>query len=367
VRVAAEAPHALIGYLRVCLRVLSARVLKRIVEEVALQRISDVEIHAVVRAAAHAWAEATTDRSLARRLDLIHDKSKVVASFFTFSRKDPSEVRTPDVKEWQAKMEERGLTASTIYTRTSMLSSFFRWAMANTPLGLHLNVNPVVLARPKKTKPYRTKRTKSLLDEELRALMAHVRALASTPDNVSAKRDYALLQWYVKTGRRRTEVISLRGSDVQAKDVPTGGAAEQMLVVRYRIKGGRYLVSELRDHAVRSALFDYLEACGRRDVLGSEHPLWTRHDRAGHPGAPLTSHSFAKNLKRYAREAGLDHVHVHMTRYTFARLVNEETGSLLETQEALDHEDQATTRVYLESISIKRDKYSERVSKRIDE
>jgi integrase len=340
--------------------------LKRIMEETALQRISDGESHPMVRAAALAWAEATTDSSLDRRLDLVHDKSKVVASFFTFSLKDPSEVRTPDVKEWQAKMEEQGLTASTIYIRTSMLSSFFRWAMANTPLGEHLNVNPVALARPKKPKPYRTKRTKSLLDDELRTLMAHVRALASIPDNVSAKRDYALLQWYVKTGRRRNEVISLRGSDVQAKDLPASGAAEKMLVVRYRIKGGRYLVSELRDWAVHSALFDYLEASGRCDVLGSERPLWTRHDRGGTPGAPLTSHAFAKNLKRYAREAGLDHIHLHMTRHTFARLVNEETGSLLETQEALDHEDQATTRVYLESVSVKRDKYSERVSKRID-
>jgi integrase len=336
------------------------------VEETALQKIGDGGLHPAVRAAARAWAEATTDRTLERRDDLVNDKSKVVASFFALTRKEPAEVRTADVKEWQAKMEEQGVTASTIYTRTSMLSSFYRWAMSNTPLGQQLTANPVSLARPKKPKPYRTKRTKSLLDDELRALLAHVKALAEEPSDVAAKRDYALLQWYVKTGRRRNEVISLRGSDVQAKDVPAGGAAEQLLVVRYRIKGGRYLVSELRDRTVRAALFDYLEASGRRDVLGSERPLWTRHDRAGMPGAPLTSHAFAKNLKRYAREAGLDHVHLHMTRHTFARLVNEETGSLLETQEALDHEDQATTRVYLESVSIKRDKYSERVSRRID-
>jgi len=335
------------------------------VEETTLQRISDGEIHPVVRAAAHAWAEATTDGSLDRRLDLVHDKSKVVASFFTFSLKDPSEVRTPDVKEWQAKMEERGLTASTIYIRTSMLSSFFRWAMANTPLGQHLNANPVAPARPKKPKPYRTKRTKSLLDEELRALMAHVRALASTPDNISAKRDYALLQWYVKTGRRRTEVISLRGSDVELREL-SGGVKEEVLIVRYRIKGGRYLMSELRDVVVRGALLDYLGASGREDVLKSERPLWTRHDRAGKPGAPLTSHAFVKNLKRYAKEAGLDHVHNHMTRHTFARIINEESGSLMETQEALDHEDQATTRIYVEAVAIKRDKYSERISKRVD-
>lgn len=334
--------------------------------ETALRTVDGRDAHPLIRSAAQLWAESTTDQTLERRADLVHDKSKVVATFFALTRKDPAEVRTPDVKEWQAKMEEQGVTASTIYTRTSMLSSFYRWAMANTPLGQQPTTNPVSLARPKKPKPYRTKRTKSFLDDELRALLAHVKALAQEPGNVAAKRDYALLQWYVKTGRRRSEVISLRGSDVQAKDLPAGGAAEQMLVVRYRIKGGRYLVSELRDHAVHTALFDYLEASGRHDVLGSERPLWTRHDRAGRPGAPLTSHSFAKNLKRYAREAGLDHVHLHMTRHTFARLVNEETGSLLETQEALDHEDQATTRVYLESISIKRDKYSERVSKRID-
>lgn len=336
------------------------------VEEKALQLISLQDDLPAIRAAARAWAEATTDRTLERRDDLVNDKSKVVASFFALTGKASTEVKTPDVKEWQAKMEEQGVTASTIYTRTSMLSSFYRWAMANTPLGQQLTTNPVSLARPKKPKPYRTKRTKSLLDDELRALLAHVKALAEEPDNVSAKRDYALLQWYVKTGRRRNEVISLRGSDVQAKDLPADGGGEQILVVRYRIKGGRYLVSELRDRTVRSALFDYLEASGRRDVLGSERPLWTRHDRAGRPGVPLTSHAFAKNLKRYAREAGLVHIHLHMTRHTFARLVNEETGSLLETQEALDHEDQATTRVYLESISIKRDKYSERVSKRVD-
>jgi len=38
----------------------------------------------------------------------------------------------------------------------------------------------------------------------------------------------------------------------------------------------------------------------------------------------------------------------------------------METQEALDHEDQATTRVYVEAVAVKRDKYSERISRRVD-
>lgn len=338
----------------------------------ALEPINFQDTTSLIIGTARLWSERTTDQTLARRYDLVRDKVNVVASFFTFSRKKPVEVSSLDVRRWQealaeGRLTEKPLSPSTIYIRTSHLSSFYRWAMANTLLGQYLNVNPVASARPKKPKPYRTKQTKSLLDDELRALINFVKAMAAEPAFIVAKRDYALLQWYVKTGRRRSEVISLRGSDVQVREVARGDTKEEVLIVRYRIKGGRYLSCELRDPIVRAALLDYLEASGRRDVLNSERPLWTRHDRAGKPGAPLTSHAFVKNLKRYAAEAGLDHIHNHMTRHTFARMVSEETGSLLETQEALDHEDQATTRVYVESVSIKRDKFSERISKRVDE
>lgn len=320
----------------------------------------------MVRGVARLWAESTTDRTLARRDDLINDKAKAINSFFASCRKRPAEVDPSDVKEWQERLEGQGLKPSTVYTRTCFLSSFYRWAIENSPPDGRPIVNPVALARPKKPKPYRTERTKSLLDDELRALIALVRGKAAEPANVVAKRDYALLQWYVKTGRRRNEVIALRGSDVQVRVVARDGASEEVLIVRYRIKGGRFLACELRDPVVRSALLDYLNVGNRREVLQTERPLWTRHDRAGRPGAPLTSHAFVKNLKRYAKAAGLEHIHNHMTRHTFARIVSEETGSMLETQEALDHEDQATTRVYVESIAIKRDKYSDRISKRVD-
>jgi integrase len=334
--------------------------------EESLQLRNDDHVAAALRSAAQLWAEATTDRTLARRDDLIQDKSKAVASFFAFCKKVPADVVTADIKEWQEDLEGRGLKPSTVYTRTCFLSSFYRWAMANSALGQHLTLNPVALARPKKPKPYRTDKTKSLLDDEVRSLLVYIRGKAGQPDNVAAKRDYALIQWFVKTGRRRNEVISLRGADVQLRKIRTDGGTEEALIVRYKIKGGRYLVTELRDSVTRAALFDYLDSCGRCDVVGTERPLWTRHDRAGMPGAPLTSHAFVKNLKRYAKEAGLEHIHNHMTRHTFARIISEETGSMLETQEALDHEDQATTRVYVDSIAIKRDKYSDRISKRVD-
>jgi integrase len=116
---------------------------------------------------------------------------------------------------------------------------------------------------------------------------------------------------------------------------------------------------------VLKALKEYLGAAGRGNVLGSERPLWTRHDRAGRPGAPLTSRAFVENLKAYAKEAGLSHIHLHQTRHTYARIVAEETGSFLEAQEALDHENQATTRVYVQRITVKKDRHGSKVSARI--
>jgi integrase len=100
-------------------------------------------------------------------------------------------------------------------------------------------------------------------------------------------------------------------------------------------------------------------------ILGSERPLWTRHDRAGKPGSPLNSHAFDKNLKRYAREAGLGKVHIHQTRHTFARIVAEESDSIVETQDALGHKNLATTRVYVGRIAVKSDKFGRRIMSRL--
>ena len=79
----------------------------------------------------------------------------------------------------------------------------------------------------------------------------------------------------------------------------------------------------------------------------------------------LSSHEFVRNLKKYAAEAGIEHIHLHQTRHTYARIVSEETGSLIETQDALGHESPKTTRVYVQRIAIKRDKHSRRVSARL--
>ena len=176
--------------------------------------------------------------------------------------------------------------------------------------------------------------------------------------DLTGKRDYAMLLLYIATGLRRSEVIQMRGSDLHIED--------DEIVIRVRIKGGDYQNRALDSRRFRAALLDYLRSSRRLHVLRDDGPLWTRHDRAGEPGEPLSSWSFVENLKRYARDAGIGKFNLHRTRHTFARMVAERTGSLSETQEALGHRHVATTRVYVDSVAKKPDKHSRHILAALD-
>jgi integrase len=253
-------------------------------------------------------------------------------------------------------MERRGLKPATVYARVSRLSAFYRWLMSDPQLSRFIRTNPAAQARPRHPRPYQSESTKALTDEEMNRLLGVARTLAES-GSVVGKRDYALLLFYFLTGLRRSEVIGLRGRDLEVR--------EGAMIIKYRRKGGKFTAREVSDPSAGEALEDYLRAAERLNVLGTERPLWTRHDRAGSPGAPLTSRAFIENLKGYAREAGLPHIHLHQTRHTYARIVAEETGSFLEAQEALDHENAATTRVYVQRITVKKDRHGRKVADRM--
>ncbi|HEX8495363.1 MAG TPA: tyrosine-type recombinase/integrase [Pyrinomonadaceae bacterium] len=306
-----------------------------------------------IRNAVELWANATTSEGV-RRYDLVRDKKRVVIAFFDFIKKHPADVTPLDVREWLAALTNQGKRPTTIYQRACLLSSFYAWVMSDAELGSYIKTNPARPARPKAPKAYQTESSKSLSDAELEALISVVRQKALSGDIVG-KRDYAVLLLFMATGMRRTEIISLRGRDVKI---------DESLVLTNRVKGGNYVGREVSDPVVKEALLDYLTAARRLSVFRTDAPIWTRHDYAGRPGAPLSSHCFVKNLKRYARSAGIDGFHLHQTRHTFARIVAEETGSITATQEALDHSNPSTTRVYVQRIAIKRDQHSKRISRR---
>jgi integrase len=314
------------------------------------------DTEAPLRSAIQFWAEGSTRAETFERASKLQDKTQVVRSFFAFAGKHPGEVTPEDVRRWRAHMEAQGQKPATVYARVSRVSSFFKWLMADPLLGQHIRLNPAAQARPRHPQPYQSDSVKALTDEEMSQLLEVVRGRAEA-GSVVAKRDYALLLFFFLTGLRRNEVISLRGRDLEHKD--------GRLVIKYRRKGGKFVGREVGDASAYEALLDYLAAAARGNVFGSERPLWTRHDRAGKPGAPLSSRAFAENLKAYARAAGIERIHIHQTRHTYARIVAEETGSFQETQEALDHENAATTRVYVQRITVKADKHSSKIAARM--
>jgi integrase/recombinase XerD len=324
----------------------------QIIEETSLAIADRHDV--ALRTAIDVWATSSTSGTTRRREELINKKRKVVESFFAENGKDPGEVTPVDVQEWCDRMRRKDghrPAAATIYARVSFLSSFYTWAQRE----LGLCSNPALLARPKAPKPYQTESTKSWTDEELSRITSVVATRAAGGDLVG-KRDMALLLMYTSTGLRREEVIGLRGRDVQV--------TEEGFVIGGRVKGGRYRAREVSDQETKAALLDYLTAAGRLHVLKTGAPVWTRHDNPKLVGEPLTSHAFARNLKLYAREAGMEHVHLHQTRHTFGRIVAEETGSMTATQDALDHANLSTTTVYVQRIAVKRDLHSAAVARR---
>lgn len=309
-----------------------------------------------LRNAIRLWAEQTTRPETNERESKLDDKQQAVSRFFAFTGKHPGEVTPVDVEAWRAHLEAAGNKPATVYTRISRLSSFYKWLMADARLGGYIGTNVAAQARPRFPRPYQSESVKAWTDDEMNALLTVVKRSADS-GSIVGKRDYALLLFYLLTGLRRNEVIGLRGKELQRKG--------DRLIISYKRKGGKFVGREVNDPTLLEALEEYLRSARRVDALKTGGPLWTRHDRAGTPGAQLNSRSFSNNLKKYARAAGLEYVHLHQTRHTYARIIAEETGSFVETQEALDHENAATTRVYVQRITMKVDKHSNKIAMRL--
>ncbi len=318
----------------------------------ALTTIKKESLTAQLAPVVSLWADHVTDPNTPRRLDILRDKSNAVLDFFAYVEKPPVQVNPLDVKNWQAELEAKGLAPATVYAKISRISSFYNWAIDNR----HAQRNPVNEARPKAPKSYQTESTKSLADDEIMALLKVVKTKADSGDIVG-RRDYALLLFYLTTGMRRREIIQLTWGDIRLNGV---------IILTTIVKGGDYINREVSDPSVKAALLDYLKLSGRFDEMTPDTPLWTAHDRTGqNTGKPLTSHAFVKNLKRYAQEAEIGDIHLHQTRHTYARIVSEETGSIIETQDALGHKNAATTRVYVQRIGVKKDRHSSKIAARL--
>lgn len=307
-----------------------------------------------VESVVESWLTRTINSSLKRANDIRNDKSKAVFDFFDFCGKSAEHVLPSDVEEWRWNLKTQKLADGTIYNRISALSQFFEYLRNEAGLIKLIPINPAKVSLPKAQKPFQSESVKALSREELSKLLEVV-AIRAQDNQPVHLRDNAILQFYVATGKRRAEIINLRGDQIEIKD--------GRFFIRAKVKGGFFLNFELDDQTTKIALFAYLKATNRTDIFGKDEPLWLRHDKGAKSAKKkdLTSHGFVRRMEIYAAEAGIEGLHLHRLRHTFAKIVSEYSESMAETQEALGHSNIKTTQIYVQRLAVKKDKHSKSI------
>lgn len=319
------------------------------------------------------WAFDTVKKELTRRDGVMRDKMRTVTRFFSLhGQKQPDKITTRDVRAWHRFLLDKNLSENYIYAQFSQLAGYFDWLVKINPeFARFIKTNPVRSVMPSPPKKYNSPKVKALSDEELSNLWLYLENLAGDDDNLTAVRDYVIFRFFMATGMRREEIIGIGARDVRIVD--------NRILIHTKIKGGIYDWRTIEDDDVTAALERYLKLTRRRSKIGQPGAaLWIRFDRAAaaagldrkaeDPSADeprLSGHGFDKQMKKYAAEAGIGNFNLHRFRHTFARIVAEDSGSLIETQDALGHSDIQTTRVYVQSITFKKDKFSRNIRNRI--
>ncbi|MCB9643628.1 MAG: site-specific tyrosine recombinase XerD [Myxococcales bacterium] len=169
-----------------------------------------------------------------------------------------------------------------------------------------------------------------LTQDEVEKLLAQPSS-SSSPSPIQL-RDAAMLETLYATGVRVSELCSLRlvdldlevgyvvvyGKGRKERIVPLGQVAQERIT--------RYL-EEARDKILKEHQSDYLFVTNR--------------------GGALTRQAFWKNIRQYARQAGIERpISPHKMRHSFATHLLEHGADLRAVQSLLGHADIATTQIY---------------------
>ena len=264
--------------------------------------------------------------------------SRMIQYFFGRLGKPPDQVTAQDVFVWAHGKGVSGKepAAVTIGARMACISSFYKFLIRMETV----TSNPCdALERPRVAQSP----PRGLSAEEIRRL------LEALPDSRSGKRDRAIILTLVLTGRRRTEVLSLRREDLSEDD--------GTVYYSYRGKGGGRAKRELPGVAY-DAITVGLAAWGKRVAEMEPHEsLWpTKDAERAEQGLGVTSGSFYTNLRRYLKAAGLPLAGVHILRHSAAKLRRDAGESVEEVSRFLDHSSLAVTTTYLRRLEGQEDR-----------
>ncbi len=175
-------------------------------EELQFSNPDNFTVSLDVNAVVESWLTRTVNSSLKRANDIRNDKSKAVFDFFDFCGKSAERVLPSDVEERRWNLKTQKLADGTIYNRISALSQFFEYLRKEAGMMRLIPINPARVSLPKANKPFQSESVKALSHKELMKLLEVVEDHTLDRQAVHL-RDFAILQFYVATGKRRTEII----------------------------------------------------------------------------------------------------------------------------------------------------------------
>lgn len=228
------------------------------------------------------------------------------------------------------------ISNATYNQRLAILSSFYafarkrRYIRAENPIDLVERRSAISPERATALDPQTAKDNLAAIDRKTKAGM----------------RDYALLMVFITTGRRLSEVASLRGQDVKIE-------GNKVTLTFRRVKGGDSVKKPL-GKAVAKALIAYITA--EHAVLTPDAPIWVNYSHRN-PGQAITIQTIADICERR-----LGTSKVHSLRHTFAHTMNELGAKVTETKAELGHKSLATTTTYLESLAKPINPYADAIA-----
>jgi site-specific recombinase XerD len=281
--------------------------------------------------ALYAFLTEKGNRSGSKRT--VESYGRMLWPFFAERSLTPDRVKPAEVLAWVHGISRSGRTPSstTVGARIACLSSFYRFLIR---MGL-VTANPCdAIERPRTIQSV----AGGYSADEVRRLLAVV------PSTVAGRRDRAILLALVLTGRRRSEVLSLRAGDLSVEG--------ETCFYAYRGKGGKRGRRELPHPAYEAICATLTDAGKELASMAPDESLWQAAARR----EGVTSGTFYARFRRYLQAAGLAPTGIHVLRHTAAKLRRDAGESIEDVSAFLDHSSLAVTTVYLRRLEGQEDR-----------
>jgi len=233
------------------------------------------------------------------------------------------EIERTHLLDYFAELDRRGRAGATRARKMAAVKSFFGYLQDSDVIERNLIKG---MPRPRQE----VKEPRVLTEEE------HIRLRRMCEHN---PRDRALIELFLQTGLRLSEVATLTLSDLK---LPPQGTAGAIGAVTVNGKGRKRRTVSLNWKACQ-AVSAYLA-----------HRQSTRESAVflSRAGKSLTPRAIQRIVKRYMERAGISRASVHTLRHTFATHMVRKGTNLRVIQEALGHTSLQTTSLY---VSLARD------------